>query len=80
MNVDHRSDKLLESIEGPEAAARFDTLVRKVLSVPHEEITRREAEYQRQAAANSNRRGSKPGVLNHKPKRRASSAPEEAAL
>jgi hypothetical protein len=33
-----------ETIEGPEAATRFDALVRKVLSVPHEEIMRREAE------------------------------------
>jgi len=46
-------------IEGPEATARFDALVRKVLSVPHEEIMRREAEYQRQAAPNPNRGGPK---------------------
>jgi len=51
-----------EMIEGPEAAARFDALVRKVLSVPHEEIMRREAAYQRQAARNPNRRGPKPKV------------------
>jgi hypothetical protein len=49
-----------EPIEGPEAAARFDALVRKVLSVPHEEIMRREAEYKRQSAMNPNRRGPKP--------------------
>jgi hypothetical protein len=49
-----------ERIEGPEASARFDALVRKVLSVPHEEIMRREAEYKRQSAANPNRRGPKP--------------------
>jgi hypothetical protein len=49
-----------ETIEGPEAAARFDALVRKVLSVPHEEIMRREAEYKRQSAMNPNRRGPKP--------------------
>jgi hypothetical protein len=48
------------NIEGTEAAARFDALVRKVLSVPHEEIMRREAEYKRQSAMNSNRRGPKP--------------------
>jgi hypothetical protein len=35
-----------EPIEGPEAFALFDALVRKVLSVPHEEIMRREARYQ----------------------------------
>jgi hypothetical protein len=49
-----------EYLEGPEAAARFDTLVRKVLSVPHEEIMRREAEYRLQSIANPNRRGPKP--------------------
>jgi len=48
------------AIEGTEAAMRFDTLVRKVLSVPHNEIMRREAEYKRQSLANPNRRGPKP--------------------
>jgi len=48
-----------ENIEGPEAARLFDTLVRKVLSVPREEILRREAEYKRQSAMNPNRRGPK---------------------
>jgi hypothetical protein len=48
------------AIEGTEAAARFDALVRKVLSVPHAEIMRREAEYKRQSAMNPNRRGPKP--------------------
>jgi hypothetical protein len=51
-----------ESVEGPEASARFDALVRKVLSVPHDEIMRREAEYKRQSAKNPNRRGPKPKV------------------
>jgi hypothetical protein len=49
-----------EVIEGPEVAARFDALLRKVLSVPHAEIMRREDEYQRQAAKNPHRRGPKP--------------------
>jgi hypothetical protein len=49
-----------EPIEGPEATKLFDALVRKVLSVPHEEIVRREAEYKRQSAMNPNRRGPKP--------------------
>ena len=48
-----------EAIDGPEAAARFDALVRKVMSVPHDEIMRREAEYKRQSAMNPNRRGPK---------------------
>ena len=47
-------------VEGPEATKLFDALVRKVLSVPHEEIMRREAEYKRQSAMNPNRRGPKP--------------------
>ena len=46
-------------VEGTEASARFDALVRKVLSVPHEEIMRREAEYKRHSAENPNRRGPK---------------------
>ena len=46
--------------EGQEAATRFDALVRKVLSVPHDEIMRREAEYKRRSAMNPNRRGPKP--------------------
>jgi hypothetical protein len=49
-----------EAIDGTEAAARFDALVRKVLSVPHEEIVRREAEYKRQSVMNPHRRGPKP--------------------
>jgi len=36
-----------EYMEGQEASTRFDALVRKVLSVSHEEILRREAEYQK---------------------------------
>lgn len=46
--------------EDADAAARFDALVRKVLSIPHEEIVRREAEYKRQAALNPRKRGPKP--------------------
>lgn len=49
-----------EVIEGPEAASRFDALVRKVLSVPHEEILRREVAYKRQSDANPHKRGPKP--------------------
>jgi hypothetical protein len=50
------------SIEGPEAFARFDALVRRVLSISHEEIVRREAEYKRQSMENPNRRGPKPKI------------------
>ena len=49
-----------EYVEGPEAAGRFDELVRAVLSVPHSEIVRREAEYKRKAARNPHKRGPKP--------------------
>ena len=49
-----------EMVEGPEAFKRFDDLVRKVLSVPHEEIMQREAEYKRRSAMNPKRRGPKP--------------------
>jgi hypothetical protein len=45
--------------EDPEAFARFDALVRKVLSVPHSEIMRREAEYKKRSTLNPNRRGPK---------------------
>jgi len=41
-------------------ASRFDAIVRKVLSVPHEEIMRREAAYKQQVARNPNKRGPKP--------------------
>ena len=38
----------------------FKDLLGKVLSVPREEIMRREAEYRKQSEANPNRRGPKP--------------------
>jgi hypothetical protein len=38
---------------------RFTNLVDQLLSVPHEEIKRREAEYKKQADANPNKRGPK---------------------
>jgi len=49
----------VEMIQEPEASVRFDTLVRKVLSIPRKEIMRREAEYKRQSALNPRRRGPK---------------------
>jgi hypothetical protein len=51
-NVENQSD-------GTDAFLSFDALVRKVLSVPHEEIMRREALYKEQSKANPNRRGPK---------------------
>jgi len=39
---------------------RFTRLVDRVLSVPHSEIQKRQAEYKRQSEANPNRRGPKP--------------------
>jgi hypothetical protein len=47
------------TIEDPEAAKRFDALIRKVLSVPHAEILRREAEYKKQSDLNPHKRGPK---------------------
>jgi hypothetical protein len=41
---------------------RFTNLVDRVLSVSHEEIKRREAEYKKKADANPNKRGPKPKV------------------
>ena len=40
---------------------RFDGMIRKMLSVPREDLLRREAEYRKQVDANLNRRGPKLG-------------------
>ena len=48
--------------DGVSDSERFDILVRRVLSVPHKEIMRREAEYKRQSALSPHRRGPKPKV------------------
>jgi hypothetical protein len=40
----------------------FTNLVDKLLTVSHEEIQNREAEYRKQVEANPNRRGPKPGT------------------
>jgi hypothetical protein len=53
---------LPECIEGKEASSRFDAAMRKLLSVPHVEIQRRESEYRKQSLANPRRRGPKPKV------------------
>jgi hypothetical protein len=59
---DNSATSLPACVEGREASARFDTTIRKLLSVPHAEIQRREAEYRKQSLANPNRRGPKPKV------------------
>ena len=51
--------KAESSVEDPEVFARFDALVRKVLSVPHDEIVRRESEYKKQSDLNPHKRGPK---------------------
>ena len=53
---------LPDCVEGKEASVRFDAAMQKLLSVPHAEIQRREAEYRKQSLANPNRRGPKPKV------------------
>ena len=48
------------SEETDSAFERFDALVRKVLSVPHSEIMRREQEYKERSRTNPSKRGPKP--------------------
>jgi hypothetical protein len=48
----------------------FKSLLNRIMAVPHSEIAKREAKYQKQVALNPNRRGPKP-----KQKRGASRAP-----
>ncbi|MFZ0796149.1 MAG: hypothetical protein WCA13_12345 [Terriglobales bacterium] len=50
----------------------FTNLVNKLLTVSHEEMQQREAEYQKQVDANPNRRGPKRGT---KRKRKATTSP-----
>ena len=45
--------------EGPQATTRFKAAMRKILSVPHSEIQKREAEYQKHVAQNPRKRGPK---------------------
>lgn len=47
---------------------RFTNLVDQLMSVPHEEIKKREAEYKKQSDANPNKRGPKPGTKKKKRK------------
>ena len=54
------SDEVAARYTNPDQFERFDSAVRKILSVPREEMVRREEEYKRQSALNPNRRGQKP--------------------
>lgn len=47
-------------VEGKQAFKRFDSLVDKVLSVPREEILRRDAEHKRTVHLRGKKRGPKP--------------------
>jgi hypothetical protein len=49
-----------EYVEGPEAWARFQNAMKKVIAVPHAEIQRRIEEHREESAKNPNRRGPKP--------------------
>jgi hypothetical protein len=51
--------RLPETLEGPEAWARFEGAMKKVIAVPHSEIQRRIAEARKRSEANPNRRGPK---------------------
>ncbi len=55
-------DELLKKdlVEGQKAFDRFDALVGKVLSVPREEILRRDTEHKRTAHLRGKKRGPKP--------------------
>jgi hypothetical protein len=54
--------QLPELVEGPEAFKRFDAGIRRILSVPHSTLVRRERAYKKKSLANPNRRGPKPKV------------------
>jgi hypothetical protein len=47
-------------VEGPKALKNFNSLVRKVMSVPREEILRRDAEWKSSAHLRGKKRGPKP--------------------
>jgi hypothetical protein len=56
---------------------RFNNLVDRLLTVSHEELQRREAEYRKEAEANPNKRGP---VKGSKRKKRKGSMPSASAL
>jgi hypothetical protein len=49
-----------EYVEGTEAWSRFQSAMKRVVSVPHAEIQRRIEEHREHAAKNPNKRGPKP--------------------
>ena len=51
--------KSAEYIEGPEAAARMDAALKTLLSIPREEMLKREAAYKAKVEAKPTRRGPK---------------------
>jgi hypothetical protein len=48
-----------EYIEGPEAFARFQGIMQKVIAVPHAEVQRQVEQRRKEVAQNPNRRGPK---------------------
>lgn len=64
-----------DMIEGTEAFKRFETAMRRVLSVPHSEIQRRVEEHRKEAAKNPNKRGPKRKSEHSKSSRLGSQTP-----
>lgn len=60
--------------------AAFTEVVDAVLSVPHEEMQRREAEYRKQVDANPKRRGPKRGSKRKAKQPSAATGPAESPL
>jgi len=60
MVISMKATKPVEMIEGPKAAQRFTTAMKKILSIPRSEMIRREKEYKRQSDLNPRKRGPKP--------------------
>ncbi len=62
-------DELLRKdlVEGQKAFKRFDSLVAKVLSVPHDEILRRDAKHKATVHLRGKKRGPKPKQRNASP-------------